>query len=225
MLDVVGTRREQAPQTLLVRRALIVCAASVLLSIAFLDRPVADFAHSVLRPHAGWFSALTHVVDPVPVAAGLTAGGFALHVLLGGKVGPRGWLILRVALAVLAAIALKEQLKVLFGRTWPETWTANNPSYIRDGVYGFFPLKGLWTGSRAYHAFPSGHMTAISAAAMSAALIWPRWRWLAALPVVLVAIGMLGANYHWLSDLIAGAFLGAGVAVAAAWVGQPPRVR
>ena len=183
--------------------------------IKFIDRPVADFAHTVLRAQAPTFDAVTHIVDPIPVAAGLVCGTYALAALFGRRPGPNGQIALRIAIAVLIAIALKEQIKVLAGRTWPETWTNNNPSYIKDGVYGFFPMQGLWSGGRAYHSFPSGHMTAISAATVSLALVFQRWRWLAPLPIALVAIGMIGANYHWLSDLIAGTALGSAVALAA----------
>ena len=91
----------------------------------------------------------------------------------------------------------------------------NNPSYIRDGVFGFFPLQGWGSGGRGYHSFPSGHMTMVSVAAVSVALNWPRFRWFAIVPVALVAVGMVGANYHWVSDLIAGSCLGAAVAGAA----------
>ncbi|MEQ1695050.1 MAG: phosphatase PAP2 family protein [Hyphomicrobiaceae bacterium] len=203
----------------LVLAGMVTCVGLVAGAIAFADRPVADFAHASLRVNEGIFAALTHIVDPVPVYAGIVTGGYAIAALLGVRPGPRGVTALRIAIAILVAIALKEQLKFLFGRTWPETWTGNNPSYIKDGVYGFFPLKGLG-GGRAYHSFPSGHMTAITVAAVSVALNWPRWRWVACVPVGLVAVGMIGANYHWVSDLIAGTFLGAGVAVAAHTLGR-----
>ena len=195
-------------------RAIATVLVLVVLSIAFVDRPVAVYAHSVLRVHEPFFAALTHFVDPIPVAAGLICGGYVVAALFGHRPGPCGRVALRIAITVLIAVALKEQIKVLAGRTWPETWTANNPSYIKDGIYGFFPLQGLWTGGRAYHSFPSGHMTAISAAAVSLALILPRWCWLAPIPVALVAIGMIGTNYHWVSDLIAGTALGSAVALA-----------
>ncbi len=212
------TSRAQG-QTRAVQASMATCVVLVLGAIAFVDRPVADFAHASLRENEAFYAALTHIVDPIPVYAGLAAGGYGIAALFGVRPGPRGLIVLRIAVAILVAIALKEQLKFLFGRTWPETWTGNNPSYIKDGVYGFFPLKGLG-GGRGYHAFPSGHMTAVSAAAVSIALNWPRWRWAAAVPVALIAAGMIGANYHWVSDLIAGTFLGAGVAVAVHRLGR-----
>ena len=203
-----------------IQLAMAACLVLTLAAITVVDRPVADYAHVNLRVNEPFYKALTHIVDPIPVYAGLVTGGYVIAALFGIKPGARGMIALRIALAILVAIALKEQLKFLAGRTWPETWTNNNPSYIKDGVYGFFPLKALSTGGRAYHSFPSGHMTAISVAAVSIALNWPRWTWLAPIPVALVAIGMIGANYHWISDLIAGTFLGTAVAVAAHRLGR-----
>jgi membrane-associated phospholipid phosphatase len=203
-----------------VMAAIAALTGLVLVSIAVVDRPVADYAHASLRVNEPFWRALTEIVDPIPVFAGLVTGGYAIAALFGVRPGPRGMIAVRIALAILVAIALKEQLKVLCGRTWPETWVGNNPSYIKDGVYGFFPLRGLGTGGRAYHAFPSGHMTAVTVAAVSVALTWPRLRWLMPIPVLVVAVGMIGANYHWVSDLIAGAALGAAVAVAAHRLGR-----
>jgi membrane-associated phospholipid phosphatase len=204
--------------------AIAACFILVVFCIAFVDRPVADHAHAIWRINEPFYKALTQIVDPVPWYAATVASGYLVAFLLGVRPGPRGAIALRIAIAILIALALKEQFKFLAGRTWPETWTANNPSYIKDGVYGFFPLKGLaGGGGRAYHAFPSGHMTIISAAAWSVALNWPRLKWLMPIPVALVAIGMVGANYHWVSDLIAGTFLGTAVAVAAHRFGQSAR--
>jgi membrane-associated phospholipid phosphatase len=202
--------------------AMAACLVLVVFCIAFVDRPVANYAHDVLRVNEPIYKRMTQIVDPIPVYAGLVTAWYAIAALFGRRPGPRGAVALRIALAILVAIALKEQLKFLAGRTWPETWTNNNPSYIKDGVYGFFPMKAWFAagGGRGYHAFPSGHMTAISVAAVSLALVFPRWRWLAAVPMAIVAIGMIGANYHWVSDLIAGGFLGTAVAVAAHRLGR-----
>ena len=48
----------------------------------------------------------------------------------------------RLCLATVAALGMKDQLKVLLGRTWPETWINNNPFWIGNGAFGFEPLHG-----------------------------------------------------------------------------------
>jgi membrane-associated phospholipid phosphatase len=53
---------------------------------------------------------------------------------------------------------------------------------------------------------------AATCAVISVIWFWyPRWRWLCALAAVAVGFGLVGANYHFLSDVIAGAFLGISV--------------
>lgn len=38
--------------------------------------------------------------------------------------------------------------------------------------------------------------------------MYPRWTWLAILTMVVTAIGLLGMNYHFVSDVVAGTLLG-----------------
>ena len=114
-------------------------------------------------------------------------------------------IVLLCALSLVIASAIKNQLKIVFGRTWPETWVRNNPSLIHDGVYGFHPFK---MGS-AYESFPSGHTTAIVAVMSVLWVCYPRFRVLYTLIIVAVVVGLLGADFHFLSDCIAGAFIGA----------------
>jgi membrane-associated phospholipid phosphatase len=124
--------------------------------------------------------------------------------------------VVRASLSFVVAVAIKDQLKYLFGRTWPETWVNNNPSYIKDGVFGFFPLHG----GPGWASFPSGHMTAITSVLAVLWVRWPGFRWLYALLWLDVVVGLLGADYHWLSDIVAGSFLGAAVGVVAARLGS-----
>ena len=189
-------------------------AIAIIVCVWLVDRPMAEFAHAVLLPHRGWFAKLTHIVDPLPVIAGLICAGYVLSALSGVFPGPRGRLALRLSIALLVAIFLKDGLKGIAGRSWPETWTDDNLSYIRDGIYGFFPFRGF-NGTRAFQAFPSGHLTAISVTCVGLALAFPHWKWLAPVPIALVAVGMIGSDYHWVSDLIGGGALGAAVALAA----------
>ena len=98
----------------------------------------------------------------------------------------------------------KNFLKVCFGRTWPLPWLGHNPSLISSHTYGFF----WFHGGQAYESFPSGHMT-VTASVMS--VLWfgyPRLRWLWILLSAFVAIGLVGMNFHFVSDVIAGAGLG-----------------
>jgi membrane-associated phospholipid phosphatase len=95
-------------------------------------------------------------------------------------------------------------LKFAFGRTWPETWIQDIPSLIRDQVYGFNPFHG----GPGYAAFPSGHMVAIGAIVSVFWFLHPRSRAICAIGIAMVFIRQLGVNYRFVSDLIAGGFLG-----------------
>jgi membrane-associated phospholipid phosphatase len=80
----------------------------------------------------------------------------------------------------------------------------NNPSLIRDGVHNFNPFHG----GPGFAAFPSGHMVAICAIMSAFWIQHPRFRLIYAICIATVFIGELGANYHFVSALIAGGFLG-----------------
>ncbi len=196
-----GTRREVAI-------ALGAGLLAVVLAYALLDRPIATAAHVLHRPH--WCVWLTWIADvPGPASVlGLAAGGGAW--LAGWKPGLWGRVLLAACVATLAASAAKDVLKFAFGRPWPETWVANNPSWIGTHTYGLFPFHG----GAGWASFPSGHTTVITApcaALWSVRLLRPL---LAALPA-LVVVGLLGCDFHFLSDCVAGGLLGAAFGMAA----------
>jgi membrane-associated phospholipid phosphatase len=201
-------------------QAALVCSsvfALIVLAYFFADRQLA----SALRPHLGGialFPWLTHIVDPLLPLGSIFVAALAARGFMRGTLTPAESALLRLCCAVLIAFVLKEELKWAFGRTWPETWikAVPNPSYFGDGTFGFFPFHG----GQAYASFPSGHTTAISAFAGALWFIAPKWRWLWAALVLAVVIGLLGADYHWLSDIIAGAALGGATGAAAARIGR-----
>ena len=189
------------------------------LSFFFLDRPVAQLSYDNLRPWRKIFDGLTHIVDPL-VSLVLIVFVWALVMVARRRpLGPVCEALVRTAAGLCVAVAIKDQLKYAFGRTWPETWTNNNPSFFGNGTYGFFPFHG----GQGWYSFPSGHTTAICAVAAALWILWPRGRPLYALVVGLVVIGLLGADYHWLSDIVAGGALGAATGVVAARIGRPSR--
>lgn len=106
--------------------------------------------------------------------------------------------------AASASVLLKDAFKIIFGRLWPETWYMNNPSLIKNQAYGFH----FWNFNYPFGAFPSGHTTVVFCAMTFMWVLAPKWRWLAILICLLQVIPLLLLNYHFLSDIIAGAFLG-----------------
>jgi membrane-associated phospholipid phosphatase len=195
-----------AEQTRLARLyvgAFVACIVLTILSIVFVDRAVSTWAHTLNRPAPlEW---LTHIVDPFVPAASIALLGVAIAAVFGWRPGPFGRAVIALSVTVLIATVLKEELKFLFGRTWPETWVGNNPSWISDGVYHFEPLHG----GRGWAAMPSGHMALITAPCTVLWNLAPRiWRWLWAALILAVAVGLVASNYHFVADMIAGTFLG-----------------
>jgi membrane-associated phospholipid phosphatase len=184
--------------------ALALTALAVAASYQWLDRPIAYFAHAHFH-NEPLFARLTRIPEffaPLAVLAFIVLG---LRALMDKPLTRFEAVALLCALSLVVASAIKNQLKLGFGRTWPETWVRDNPSLIRDGVYGFHPFHG----GGGFASFPSGHTTAVVAVVSVLWICYPRFRMLHALLVAVVVIGLIGADFHFLSDCVAGAFLGA----------------
>jgi membrane-associated phospholipid phosphatase len=201
-----------------IQYGLAVCLALTVLSVGFVDRPLALLVH-------GWMplpgiaqnvlQAMTRIPELIGVLAVVLVVGLGLLRLARGAfvgLSEGGFL---ASVSVIVAEAIKTALKLVCGRTWPETWINGNPSFIRDGVYGFFPFHG----GVGWGAFPSGHTCAVCACMAVLWQLWPRWRVFYGLAVAATAFGLLGMNYHYLADVLAGGFLGWAVGVATVRIG------
>jgi membrane-associated phospholipid phosphatase len=187
---------------------LISVSALTAFSYELLDQPIAWFAHRQLHQYS-FFAPLTVLTEYFPPLAIVTIGLLGL-LSLAGYVRGRGFEALLVsAISLVVARAAKDQLKLAFGRTWPETWTNNNPSLIKDGVYGFHPFHG----GLGYEAFPSGHMVGICSVVVTLWFYYPRLWPVYVSVILIVATGLIGANYHFLSDILAGSLVGSSAAV------------
>lgn len=94
------------------------------------------------------------------------------------------------------AYLVKVLSKFVFGRTSPRSWLIHN----RPLEFHWFKL---WSSS-----FPSGHMLVFAALGMAIIIYYPKYRNLVIIFLVLLGFALIGTDYHFLSDVIAGAFLG-----------------
>ena len=137
--------------------AAAICTVSVGVSVALIDRPVATWIHEHLGyQRYGWFAANFHghllrfgpfslMAGPAEALRPLSALAFvvlAIAASAGWRPGIRGRIALALCLSVFVSVVVSSFAKEAFGRTWPESWVGDNPSWIRDGVYGFFPFHG-----------------------------------------------------------------------------------
>jgi len=117
--------------------------------------------------------------------------------------------LILLGFSILFTFLLKNDLKWVFGRYWPLTWIHGNLSWIGNHAYGFQWFKGLpFQGDETLSAFPSGHTAVAFACMIPIGLVCRKL-----LPFC-IAIGaiegilMVVFNYHFISDVLAGALVG-----------------
>jgi membrane-associated phospholipid phosphatase len=182
---------------LLVRRALtrlLIAAPLCLLAIFFVDGPVARlFSESALyHDHKKYAVGSPLLLVTLSLTAALLAfwQRRRFH-------GVRHVIILAAVSAILALISNNTLLKPIFGRTSIDEFLYW-PSH-----YGFYFFKGGWKNN-----FPSGHMALVVAAVTVGWREFPRLRWMFATTVAVAAFLLLFGEWHFVSDLIAGALWG-----------------
>jgi membrane-associated phospholipid phosphatase len=97
-----------------------------------------------------------------------------------------------------ASYIVKSALKYIFGRTTTREWLH------KPELYGFHWFQGV--GS--YAGFPSGHMAVFTAFSASLWRFYPRYRVIYVMMLLSLAVALIATNYHFLSDVIVGAYLG-----------------
>jgi membrane-associated phospholipid phosphatase len=186
--------------------SLLICAVVVAFSFVRLDVPAALLFWNVGRH-------LSHLTEGFGADVVLSAESAVLLImvvarLVRGHISPFGAALALACLASMCAYVVNDHvLKVFFG--------VPNPTDVINGArHGFNILMGSGASS-----FPSGHMALAGAFSgvfmrLHRVSIWP----LAAL-LLLAAVLLLLGDWHFLSDIIAGTFLGtsAGILAAEAW--------
>lgn len=187
------------------------CVALVAIGYLFLDQPLSRFAHNVIGRH-DWVRAIqTYPLYLAQLSAVLIVS-LGLARLFRGKLGRLSLTAFASGLSLVCASAIGNQLKYAFGRTWPDTYIHNNPSFIQDGIYGFF----WFHGGEGWASFPSGHTLSAMSFLMVPAIAYPKTRVACGVLVLMEALALWAQNYHFFSDIVAGAFLGGAVALVTA---------
>lgn len=175
-------------------------AVAVLGSIRFLDREIASAVMKLLHSRHILDTATAKIPDALLflVCFG-TAIMWLAYIYLSRNKAPVAQLrfLQLAATAVPSAYLLKAFLKFIFGRT-------NTRSWLLSGE----PLQFNWFHGAGTGSFPSGHMTVFTA---FGATIWyycPRYRRHTLLALVLLGTALIATDYHFLSDVIAGSYVG-----------------
>lgn len=192
--------------------AIAACAAAVVFCYFNVDRGVAFFMHDH-APAERFKELLEQLTYPPPQLQRWSP--LILTLLIAWRAFMPYWkwqVALFVAcVSLIVADEFRNSLGELFGRYWPTTWFGNK-SLIGTDTYGFhFFQSGDEEGS-----FPSGHAARIFGFATVWWIAMPRIRWLLVLVGAPMLVALILLNYHFVSDVIAGSFLGAIVAVYAA---------
>ncbi|MGD0189774.1 MAG: phosphatase PAP2 family protein [Rhizomicrobium sp.] len=181
--------------------ALIVCAVVVVLCVRFADLPVALFMHAHFRPDRLVAHALDIVILFVPF--GVLSIFLCGCVVLAKRALPRWALCLAAAgFSMCWAIATNYfLLQPAFGRIDFDAW-------LSHGLYGF-----AWLHGHGGTGFPSGHATLTASFLVVFWLFYPRARMLLALLIAAEAAGLVLMNWHFVSDVLGGLFLGSSAAM------------
>lgn len=176
--------------------ALFLVAAICVVSYFWLDRPLAEAMTAVdpiVQAAAGVLSAFGNP----RIWYGLAVAGIPLWWLLRRKGDDRARNLLFVALALLTTWLVVAALKYLTGRPRP-------PMFLDHGLYGFlFPA-----GAAEFRSFPSGHSACAFAVAVTLGRYLRPARHALFAVAGLIALSRMVLGIHYLSDVVAGAYLG-----------------
>ena len=182
---------------------LLLTTSAVLISIVWIDRPVAFLVHEAFGSRKFSQVAASRVLS-IPLASAFVFTACGIFVTAGGKLSRWGTAIVLADIALITADTIKDQLKTIFGRTWPDSWGPDVTSLVHDGAYKFNFFHSDFTSG----SFPSGHAAAAASVASVLWLLFPRMRILISLGIAGVDVGLVLLNLHFVSDVLAGTFVG-----------------
>jgi undecaprenyl-diphosphatase len=190
------------------RNGLIALAGLLAILLAFtVDRPIARAMAGIdpliLRAAAfvTWFGQGGVILYPTGALALLGLAACYLAPGLAERLEGRVRRLVSIFVVVAVAGLADDVLKIVFGRARPYRWLAGD-----DSGFGFFRYGAKFA------SFPSGHTTTSVAAALVLSAVFPRGRMVFLAAACLIALSRIILDVHYLSDVVAGALLGAAIA-------------
>jgi membrane-associated phospholipid phosphatase len=182
----------------------LVIAVFSFLSVLWLDKPTAFLVHDAFGKWTLPDGITRSQGFSIPLTTAAVFVMFGLAAIMGRKFSKLEMAVLFCDISILAADAIKNQLKFIFGRTWPDSWDPEILSLIRDDAYGFH----FFHSGPSFESFPSGHAAVVSAAMAVLWIVFPRLRALCVLLIGAADAGLILLNLHFVSDVVAGTFVG-----------------
>lgn len=180
---------------------LLLAAAICLAGFLGLDLRLAALAARALSLAPALSEHVSDIPDLLfPFTTVLVLLSWSAHLSLRRRGRPQPWsaLSLRIGISLPIAFCAKAILKVVFGRINARVWLS------APQLYGFH----WFHGGGDFAGFPSGHMAVFTPIALALAWAFPGQRKLFAAGLVLLALALLITDYHFLSDVAMGAYLG-----------------
>jgi membrane-associated phospholipid phosphatase len=170
-------------------------------SVYFLDEPIALSVGQLIRSNAFLSRYTNNLPDVLLPSVLLLSAAMWIAYLRRVREGIRDdqTRFYRIAgTALPAAFLLKTALKYVFGRVNTRAWLEH------PAVHAF-----LWfRGGEGHTGFPSGHMTVFAVLAFASGIFFPRTRIYCAGLLLVLGSALILTDYHFLADVIAGAYLG-----------------
>lgn len=173
---------------------------SIIISIIYIDAGLAFRIMVIIRS----IRPLHNVTSDIPdILSFLVAGGTILMWLIyfyrayKKKIDIKEKFLKLAASTLPVSYLVKMILQNSFGRTSPRDWLLHHKPMLFNG------LNNSNGGS-----FPSGHMAVFVAFGAAVILYFPKLWKPTAILLLLLGFALIGTDYHYLSDVIAGAYIG-----------------
>lgn len=186
--------------------SLLLIALFALISVTWFDRPLAIWIHDLSgNQHIGRTAHSSRLSIPLISAVVFVLCGFAAF--LGRRFSKLEAAVAMCGMSLLATEVIKNQLKFVFGRTWPDSWAPGITSFIHDDQFGFH----FFHSGQSFESFPSGHAAATAAVMSVLWIMFPKLRATYAICMLTADLGLVLLNLHFLSDVVVGSFVGISV--------------